>query len=512
MKLRISTLSRIALPLLLLVEWGFMTANLAQQSMWIDEWFTVQNVAGPWANIIPKLIAEERRPPLYWLVLKSWTELSGHSEFAIRIFSVSCAALTVALIWQIGKRLLPRSSALLAACAFGLTPFVLLYGRMMRSYMLFALLTALSVLCWSMFMQRSSRKTWGLYVLSLVGMLYTDYGAVGVLGVHGLWWLWHFLRTRGHSRLAGISASIVAGIVFLPWATVLVQQSARSVGGTAADLAFSPVGMALKMAMPFVSLSIGETLYPWTVLGILGVLMLNAAALFGLWKLLRSTTPTGIFLALWVGVTLVFTATLLSFVAVDITFMNATSRAPHLAVAYALLAAHGIHTFTPRLRTAAIGIIIIVWGAAFANFYALRDFHNPIYAVPTREIAQRMHNANADTLLIAESDTLVPYYYAQAAGAAKMLTVTPGNEMTPIQQRIAVETPARIQIAWFGRDRTSSSFGTPELASWLTTHSYYEVQRDEYGPVGDSYQRIKSMLVKHETYAAKLTVQVFEKK
>ena len=49
---------------LLLANWALLLAGLVRQSLWIDEWFTVQDVAPAWSDFLPHLIQTERRPPL----------------------------------------------------------------------------------------------------------------------------------------------------------------------------------------------------------------------------------------------------------------------------------------------------------------------------------------------------------------------------------------------------------------------------------------------------------------
>ena len=54
----------------LLIWWTLALAFLAQQSMWIDEWFTQERAVGGWAVLIADVIATERRPPLHFALVK----------------------------------------------------------------------------------------------------------------------------------------------------------------------------------------------------------------------------------------------------------------------------------------------------------------------------------------------------------------------------------------------------------------------------------------------------------
>jgi hypothetical protein len=185
------------------------------------------------------------------------------------------------------------------------------------------------------------------------------------------------------------------------------------------------------------------------------------------------------------------------------------------AIAYALLSPIGAAltgSLPRRTRVAAIAAILVVWGAGYVNYFRLAEYHNPIYAVPSRDIAARMRAEDAHTLIIAESDTLVPYYFRSAPAQAQLIEVGINTSISAVEQRIANDGPAHVEIAWFGRDRTAGGFDTPALGEWLTQHGYVETRREEYGIVGDSYLAIKSRLIGRETYRAKLTVQRFERK
>src|SRR5204862_5054832 len=63
---------------ILFANWALLLTRLARQSLWIDEWFTVQDVAPAWRDFLPHLIQAERRPPLYWALLKIWMTFAGH--------------------------------------------------------------------------------------------------------------------------------------------------------------------------------------------------------------------------------------------------------------------------------------------------------------------------------------------------------------------------------------------------------------------------------------------------
>ena len=91
---------------LILAAWALLIGGLAGQSMWTDEWLTVRAVAHSWADILPFLSANERRPPLFWLVFKFWTDLVGTTDLALRIWAVAITLLLVPVSYRLARSLI----------------------------------------------------------------------------------------------------------------------------------------------------------------------------------------------------------------------------------------------------------------------------------------------------------------------------------------------------------------------------------------------------------------------
>ncbi len=496
------------LAALALAQWGLLTAGLSRQSLWIDEWFTIKDVSPGWPDFIPELILTERRPPLYWALLKLWMGLAGESEFALRLFSVLMAALLLAASFNLARRLVGPSAAAVAAGLLAFSPFLILFSRMLRSYSLFALLVTAATIALLRLAGRLTPARWGLYAGLAVLLIYTDYGALGVLVVHGLWLLKDLPGGAGRV-LARLAALAVAGLAFAPWIGVAAQQSERSAGGLAADLAGSPPGLALKLAIPFVALGAGETIYPWQPLAGLSIAVCAFLAVMGARRLWAAARAAAGLLVGWFGVSVVFTATVLSLIAVDITFLNVTSRAPHLAVAYSLLIGAGLVSLgRRRWRAAALAVVGGAFGVALLNYFAGREFLNPIYAVPVRDVVRQVSvEAGPDELIIAEFDTLFGHYYAAQPGRAGYQDAAPEHNRATIEAR----RPGRVWLITFGRDRTAGAFGAEALGDWLLS-DYRIASSRGYAEVGPAYNWVKERLLGRPAYRYKLNVTVYERR
>ena len=492
----------------LLLAWLLGTWRLAGQSMWIDEWFTHLNISKSWAEFLPSVLATERRPPLHFALLKVWSLLAGHEELALRLYSVGMVVLAVALIFALARQLLHPQAAAVAALLLAVSPFWLLYGRMIRAYSQ-TMMLALAATLLLVIALRGRRAWWAAYVLAAVALIYTDYSGLPILAAHGVYVIarWIGTRPRRWTPLGPwLVAMVAVGLLYVPWLPAIMTATDRSVRIT--DLAGGPLGFTVKLVMPLYTWGVGETIYPWHPLGAAAALTMGLLALLGLWKVWRAEHATAWLLGAWLALPLLFTATLLALVATDITFLNAASRTPGAAPAYILAAAGGLVAVRRRwLQIAAAACLLGGIAAALINYFAGVQFLNPIYALPTRALAAELSaQAQPGDLILGERDTLIGYYYSQHPGAATYQDVDPQTNLAWIEQH----EPTHIWLVTFGRDSTEGVFGTPELEAQLRA-GYTLGASSGYGPVDPLYQAIKQRLTGRLSYADKLTIQQYSR-
>ncbi|MDO8515379.1 MAG: glycosyltransferase family 39 protein [bacterium] len=146
--------------LILIAAFLIRLINL-NQSLWLDEAITALTVKNyDFLNIITVFARGDFHPPLYYLVLKLWTNFFGYSEIALRMPSVIFGVLTVFFIYKLGGKK--------AALFMALNPLAIYYSQEARMYGLAAFAVTAAVY----FFQHKKYLLWGLFFL--VG-LYTDY-------------------------------------------------------------------------------------------------------------------------------------------------------------------------------------------------------------------------------------------------------------------------------------------------------------------------------------------------
>lgn len=487
----------------LLTWWAIALTALTQQSMWIDEWFTWLHVQVPWGDFVQHVIDTERRPPLHFALVKLVSDLLNSSEFAPRLSSIAFVLISIALIYVLGRRLGGGRTGLWAAWLLALSPFWLLYGRMMRAYSLTMCLALLST--WLLVVAPTrSRRWWLAYLLAAVTLIYTDYSGLAVIAAHGIYLLANLQRLGWRQLITWTVTVTLAAVAFSPWATVVASQVAR--GTRLTDLAGGPLGFLFKLAVPFYSWGAGESIYPWHPLGAAAVLVAGLLWLWGLVTAWHSRRQTFWLLLAGFAMPLLFTATLLTLIATDITFLNAAARSPAASPFFYLTVAGGIVGLRRSpVRWLAAGLLFAGFAAASLNYFQASQLLNPIHVVPARDVAATLAaEAAPGDLIVGESDTLIGHYYTLRPGAATYQDVDPADNLN----WIAANAPQVVYLATFGRDSTANSYGTEELTRWLAEH--YTLQAEQgYAPVDPVYQAFKSRLTGRPAYVYKLMVQKY---
>ena len=148
--------SRLFLLVLLLLAFGWRVARLDFQSLWRDEVDAIYFAVRTLDETLRMFLQAAQNGPLYFLALRPWLVVAGSSEFALRFPSAAIGALSTALVWQVGRRLLPVAPAVqlpaavawvgiaeVGALLFAFNPYHIWYGQEGKMY---ATVTALALL------------------------------------------------------------------------------------------------------------------------------------------------------------------------------------------------------------------------------------------------------------------------------------------------------------------------------------------------------------------------------
>lgn len=227
---------RFATPLVLLLGTGLRLTGLAAESIWLDEATSILLGRAGLLELV-RLTAQDIHPPFYYSLLHLWLYL-GEGEFVVRSLSAVIGVVSIAVIYQLGRKLFDEKTGLIAAMLLAVSPLHIWYSQETRMYALVTLLTLGGGYCLWQALQRqdagrqNAAVHWIAYVACMALALYTHYHALFVLlfqnGFFLLWWL---LTSRSRRLFAGwLLAQISVFLLFSPWIPVVWNQIARGGG------------------------------------------------------------------------------------------------------------------------------------------------------------------------------------------------------------------------------------------------------------------------------------------
>jgi hypothetical protein len=226
------------LILVLLLTFWLGARSLYAAPLWGDEQNSIRDAFGVWRTEPVRTPLEvwqgvaERNPwnaPGYFIALNLWGRVAGWSEFSLRALSLFCGVLAVAWTYRLGRDLLSPAAGVYAASVVGASALFIHYLYYLRTYALFVLLTPMAL--WLYFYLIRSRRepgwlVWAGFAATAVGMLYIHYFAALSLAAIGVYHLLFVKKDRRWWKILGLM--IVAGLLFLPWGSVMLAGIGRA--------------------------------------------------------------------------------------------------------------------------------------------------------------------------------------------------------------------------------------------------------------------------------------------
>jgi uncharacterized membrane protein len=205
---------------------GFVTfcaTQIGRWSVWFDESFSSRLIKSDFVDIA-KFTAHDVHPPLYYWLLKIWSELFGSSDVALRSFSVFCGAIIIILGFLFVRKLFGKKAGYLALPLLALSPMLLRYGIEMRMYTLVVVIILAQLFVLLKARQTGKRAWWVLYGVLIAAGLYTHYfSAVAVIAQWG-WLLFSSPKKQPGQRRGFIWSLVITAVLFAPWLPVVIKQ------------------------------------------------------------------------------------------------------------------------------------------------------------------------------------------------------------------------------------------------------------------------------------------------
>jgi hypothetical protein len=212
-----------------LLAFLILVPTLDAQSIWWDEGISLHLAGLPWQDILQNRAANIH-PPLYFLLLKTWTLLAGTTPFAARYLSTLAAVLLPALVYRFMARRFGRRAARASAFLTALPPPMIVYGQEVRAYALLMPLTLLllgriwpppksAVRGAGSSSARSRFRRYGALALIQASLILLHYAGVIAVALAQLVLAVRWMVSRRRDRRDGwlVSAGLTVALL-LPWA------------------------------------------------------------------------------------------------------------------------------------------------------------------------------------------------------------------------------------------------------------------------------------------------------
>ena len=434
----------------------------------------------------------------------------GASEWAARSVWALIGVLVIAMIYRWGKMTIASSTGILAAIILISLPTFLLYTRFVKYYSLtiaLALLTAIMFISW---LRSPNVARLAAYSGVLTLYLYTDYFGPAT------WIVWSNIIVVNLmlQRSANLSfrswkwfiiGQAVSGVLWLPWIFTAFVQADTVFSMGAADLAGGGLGFILNIVQALYAFTVGETIFPWHIAGIIGTIIVFVAGIRFLMSLSKiSMMPSVLWSAGYVVLSLGLVSFLTSTLIQGVPFIAFANHTLFVLPFFMLCLGAGLLKIqNVKLRYGLIVGLLVVRLVGLSHYFTGQDFQNPIYAVPTREIVSQMvTEISRHDLVLAAPDTGIGFYAQRVAGWET--PILDPRESKQSQDWIMENTPYHIWLFIFGRDRTRTDEPL-KLAEWIDGRCFLELEQG-YTEQNALYRSLKSLLFKRPAYQHKLTL------
>lgn len=378
--------------------------DLDRLSFWIDEMITVCSADA--IQDIRTLFTPScgnMHPPLYFFLVKIWS-WAGRDDSWLRLLSALFGVATIPVVYLLARELAGKPAGLVASVLAAVSPFLLLHDRELRMYSLLTLLSTGSLLYFLRALRHERRTDWAIFTILSILNLYTHYHAVLVLVGQGLLAV-YWLRGRRQWRPAIWSAGVIA-LVFALWIPQFlyqVQHPAEFALDAPDKFPVVSGASAARLGYALFSMGVGQTVLPWRPVALLGILVIGALGVMGLWHARRHPRMPSVIITCGAA------PLLLGFA------LSQSMPRYYIFVTPIFLTVVAVGVLAVPItwaRAALVSALVLVSGFGVTNYFRGRDFHILAPVDPWREVGAHLtqHAQPGDCLLPIGSYLPVKYY------------------------------------------------------------------------------------------------------
>jgi mannosyltransferase len=219
--------------------------TLDRQSFWLDELVTTSLLDRSLGDVLREIPRTEATPYLYYVVAWLWGSVFGLGEVGLRSLSALAGTATIPIAYGAGAVLVSRRAGIVAAALVATSPFLVWYSQEARSYALFALLGATSVLTFGLALRGDRRWLAGWAVVCALALA-THYFGLFLVAAEAVW-----LLVRLRPRLPVVLASLVPVATLLAHLPVLLDQRGNGEAVAGSSLAGRIAGIPKNLVVGY---------------------------------------------------------------------------------------------------------------------------------------------------------------------------------------------------------------------------------------------------------------------
>lgn len=193
------------------------------QSFWLDEATTglvVRNFN--LMEIVTKFSPGDFHPPLYYLILKVWSNIFGTGEIALRFPSIIFGLLTIYIIYLIGKEMFNKKVGLIAAVLLATSGLHIYYSQEARMYALTTFLVTFSIFSFMKILRSDRLGEWIQFSILLLLVASTDYVAILIIPI--FWILGILMKKKSKWFLKLLMSHIILILFAIIWSPIFLKQ------------------------------------------------------------------------------------------------------------------------------------------------------------------------------------------------------------------------------------------------------------------------------------------------
>jgi uncharacterized membrane protein len=362
------------------------------QSLWLDEAIEALALRGHFGPLLSYSLSDFQ-PPLYHLILKAWTSLTGFSEISLRIPSLLSGLFTVYFVIKIGELIGNRKIGVIAGLLAATNPLLIYYSQEGRTYMMTTFFaTASFYYLIKLLSDQNSPKRYTIYYLLFTTLfLWTSYLSWFVLLTQIIYVIWK-------KRYDLFLIQTLATATFVLWLPSFYNSLQIGLGDATSIPGWGKVvgGTSLKaLALTWVKLNIGRVsfdnkLFYGLVVSVMGLLH---AYIFS-----RINIKKNLILLLWILMPIVLVSLVSLFVPV-----YSYTRVLFIVPAYLLLLSTGL---TKSKSSRLVIIILTTYLLSSTYYYLTPRFHREDWRLLTKDL-----NIQSGTVVMPSLKQDAPFLY-----------------------------------------------------------------------------------------------------